>query len=125
MTNLVMERTSTLPQINFNAVSGVLRIEGRSIPEDPGAFYSVVEIWVAEYFKDPRNNTKFEFLLEYINSGSSKFLLSLLHSIKKACDSGIKCSVDWYYEEDDETLFELGEHFKNSVKIPFNLLPIY
>jgi hypothetical protein len=30
--------------------------------------------------------------------------------------------VNWYYEEDDEAILSLGEHYKSSLKIPFNLI---
>ena len=42
--------------------------------------------------------------------------------IKKRFDEGNNCIINWYYEEDDEAILSLGEHFKSTIKIPFNLI---
>jgi hypothetical protein len=60
--------------------------------------------------------------LEYVNSGSSKYLLGIFRLIKKKHDEGKKSIINWYYEEDDEAILSLGEHYRSTVKIPFNLI---
>ena len=117
-----LEATETTPSVIFNTHIGEMVIEGRSIPENPGDFYEPLAEMLKEYYKSPCSSTKVNFKLEYINSGSSKFILVLLKLITKANEEGKKTVVNWHYEEDDEAVFELGEHYKNSFNIPFNLI---
>ena len=120
---LIINGISYIPNLNFNALTGVLRLTGRSIREDTGIFYSVVLDWIDKYFTNSQNNIKFKFQLDYINGYSEMKILKLLrYTIKKANDKGIKCSIDWYYKKDNEDILELGEIYKELVDAPFNLI---
>lgn len=121
MKDLVLEKTANTPAVNFKS-SGILKIEGRSIPENPGDFYDRLINWIKEYYNDPAPLTKIELNLEYVNSGSSKYLLGIFRHIKKKHDEGYKSEVNWYYEEDDEAIHSLGEHYRSTVNVPFNLV---
>lgn len=125
MEDLILEKTQKTPSVNFNLKNAVFRIEGRSIPEDPDAFYSNITDWLVQYFQNPNENTDFHFQYEYINSGSSKFIMNLFQLIKKYYQSGAKCTIHWYYEEDDENIQELGQHYQKTFKIPFKFVEIY
>jgi hypothetical protein len=122
MDRLEIEKKANTPSVSFNPDSGHLKIEGRSIPENPGEFYDTLIDWVKEYFTNPKNSTVFDLNLEYVNSGSSKYLLGLFKVIKEESTKGNIVSINWYYEEDDEAILSLGEHYKSSLKIPFNLI---
>ena len=122
MNDLYIENTYSTPKIHLNAKNGVLKIEGRSIPENPSSFYEPVASWILEFFKNPVKRTKLEIKLDYINSGSSKSILSLLKLIKKYADNGIDIEINWYYEEDDESIRDLGKHYKSILKLPLNLI---
>jgi len=122
MEKLEIERKSNTPAVNFDPESGQLKIEGRSIPENPGEFYDDLIDWIREYFKTPKPSTTIDLNLEYVNSGSSKYLLGLFKTIKEETLKGYKVTINWYYEEDDEAILSLGEHYKTSLKIPFNLI---
>jgi hypothetical protein len=125
MEDYSVERTFNTPEVALVPAEGILRIEGRSIPEDPGDFYEAVIQKLTEYYENPQKLTSIEIKLEYINSGSSKYMLELLRTAKKFCDSGCDTLVNWYYEEDDESILELGQHYKNTIKIPFKLVDFY
>lgn len=126
MKDLVIDKTYSTPAVNFDAKSGYLKIEGRSIPENPSVFYEPLINWINEYFQTVPNATaKMDIKLDYINSGSSKSILSMLKAIKIFCDNGKICQVNWHFEEDDESIRDLGRHFKSLLKMPFNLVEIY
>ena len=125
MKNLILEKSSSTPSIDFNFNTGILKMEGRSIPEDPGDFYDKIFNWVDNYYQNPKEITKVDLQLEYINSGSSKYILGFLKIIEQKYSGGKDCIINWYYEEDDESVLELGEHFKSLLKVPFNLIEIY
>ncbi len=122
MEELVIDKTGNTPKVHFNHEEGKLIIEGRSIPENPGDFFEKLIDWLENYYKEPKETTRMDLNLEYVNSGSSKYLLGIFRMIKKRFDEGRNCVVNWYYEEDDEAILSLGEHFKSTIKIPFNLI---
>ena len=126
MNDLVIEKTYSTPAIYFEAKTGILKIEGRSIPENPSVFYDPLTKWITDYFQSVSNpSTQLDIKLDYINSGSSKSILSMLKTIKTFCDNGKNCQVNWHFEEDDESIRDLGKHFKSVLKMPFNLIEVY
>lgn len=125
MKELVIDKTFTTPSVDFNPKSGELKIEGRSIPENPDDLYFKLLDWIHEYFKKPLELTRIIVKLEYVNSGSSKFLLEIFRVLKRYHDEGKECVVEWYYEEEDESIMELGSHFESTTGLPFNMNVIY
>lgn len=125
MKDLLIERTYSTPAVHFDARTGSLKIEGRSIPENPSAFYDPLEKWVNEYFNTTNGSMKLDIKLDYINSGSSKAILTFLKNIKIHCENGKNCQINWHFEEDDESIRDLGRHFKSILKISFNLIESY
>lgn len=114
---IIQKQTKEFPGISFNREDSLLRIVGRSIPENPEALYQPLNSWVEKYFTGDRS-LKVEIILEYINSGSSKQLLEIMRQLKEYRDKGKELSITWFYEEDDEAILELGEHFRDASGIP-------
>jgi hypothetical protein len=123
MLDLHIAKSSSTPQVDFIFEEGVLNLEGRSIPENPNDFYKPLFQWVAEYFQHAKPLTQIVVKLEYINSGSSKSLLEFFRVIREHHQKGNQCLIKWYYEEDDESVQELGEHYQYTLKIPFEFYP--
>ena len=121
MKNLEIEPKFNTPSIDFNAGSGYLLMKGRSIPEDPDSFYEPILSWLDEYFKETGQETVLEFRLEYVNSGSSKYILELLRRLHKLVKKGKKINIIWCFETDDESIEDLGEHYKYTVDIPMEI----
>ncbi|MBI9053878.1 MAG: DUF1987 domain-containing protein [Bacteroidales bacterium] len=125
MNELIIEKSAKTPFINFDAQSGILKIIGRSIPENPEEFYTNLFIWTKEYFNKPQNETLVHVQLEYINSGSSKFILEFFQLIQLYKGKGMNCKINWHYEEDDEAVLELGKHYQSIIDVPFKLIELY
>jgi hypothetical protein len=125
MEDFFVKRTFNTPEIEFKPAEGILRIEGRSIPEDPGEFYDIIILKLEDYFRNPQMLTRIDIKLEYVNSGSSKYMLEIFRIVKLNFDKGNDCLVNWFYEEDDESILELGQHYKNTIKIPFKMVDFY
>jgi hypothetical protein len=124
MENLVVQPTSNTPLVNFDARSGRLLLKGRSIPEDPGEFYERILRWLDNYFDTTNHETELEFQVEYANSGSTKYILEVLKNLQHHSSRGKNIKVVWCYEEDDESIQELGELYGNSVKLPWEMKEI-
>ncbi len=121
MERLYIKRTQNTPEVDLDPDTGMFRLEGRTIPENPGDFYDPILEWLLEYFENPVAMTCFSINLDYVNSGSSKYILGLFRVFKKKYQEGTKVEVNWYYEEDDEAIEGLGEHYQSLLPFPFNL----
>jgi hypothetical protein len=125
MEDIYLKKTFNSPEVEFVASSGELNIEGRSIPEDPGEFFERLIDWLNDYFLDPKEETVMNIKLEYINSGSSKYMLELLRILKENHIKGRNVLVKWFFEEGDESIEELGQHYEQTMQIPFEIIEYY
>jgi len=116
-----IEPSVKTPKISFDAGSGALEIEGRSIPENSTEFYKPVFEWLDTYIDSPSGNTEFAFKLEYFNTSSSKCILDVLRKLEKLHNNGNAVVVNWFYEEDDEDMKEAGENYQRIVTVPIQL----
>lgn len=124
MEALVINGTLTTPEIDFNAETGELLVKGISRPEDVLSFYKPVFDWIAEYLKNPCENTTLNFKLKYHNSASAKIVCRMINLFVPLYKSGKKCSVKWYYSITDEDILEAGEDYKTLTEIPFELIKV-
>ena len=125
MDDIFLNKTFNSPEVEFISATGELNIEGRSIPEDPGEFFEKLIDWMNDYFLNPVDETVMNIKLEYINSGSSKYMLELLRIMKVNYNKGKKVLVKWYFEEGDESIEELGQHYEQTMQIPFEIIEYY
>ena len=115
--HIIQEQTKNSPGIHFDGGTEILKIVGRSIPENPEIVFKPLKDWITEYFKN-NSRLSLSIVLEYINSGSSKHLIEILKVLKSYQEDGKKLDITWYYEEDDEAIMELGEHFRDTSGLP-------
>lgn len=119
---LYIKGTSKTPEIDF--ASGNIQLSGRSIPEDAVTFYEPIMKWLEDYLKKPEKFTKVSFKIEYINSGSNRFIYKILKQVDESFKHGNNITVNWYYEEDDDTIKDLSEDFQVLLEVPINLIII-
>ncbi len=119
---LYIKGTSKTPEIEFTP--GLLYISGRSIPEDSVAFYQPLVRWIEAYLSSPEKFTKVNFKIEYINSGSNRFLFTILKMLDKSFKEGLNIAISWYYESDDDTIKGLGQDLQTFIEIPVNMVEI-
>ena len=104
--NLFIEGTRTSACIDFKG-TGELWISGRMIELDASLFFEPVQSWLEAYFLKPANLTNLNIDLEYINTGSIKYLLNkiikLIDNIKQQKSHIL---IKWYCDKDDEDLIE-------------------
>lgn len=111
MDKLTFEATSNTPWADFNQ-NGILKIEGRSYPENASVFFDPLIEFV---------NTLhvpcvcFDINLEYMNTASSKKLLFLLSALEQNKNIG-SIQVNWYYEEGDDDSVETAEIYDDHLR---------
>ena len=110
MDQLLIEATANSPKVEFNP-EGLLKLEGRSFPEDATNFYDPLINYVSEL---ESHTVNLHVNLEYINTASSKKLLDLFRELDSN-EKIIDILVNWYYEEGDDDSLETAEIFEESL----------
>ncbi|HOU95754.1 MAG TPA: DUF1987 domain-containing protein [Bacteroidales bacterium] len=117
---IIQEERKNCPGMYYYPEKNMLEVKGRSIPENPEAIFKRLDEWITDHFKTS-DSLDVDFILEYINSGSSKFLYEILKKLANYINKGKKVNIRWLYEEDDEAMLELGEHYRDTAGIPLTI----
>ena len=121
MEELKIPSTNSTPEIILNP-KGFIKIRGRSIHENISHHFRQAEAWITNYVKSPAEVTCVDIDLEYCNSASSKLLIHLLQKISRIQQERKKLTVNWYYEDGDEDIHEVGEFISSILNVPFNFI---
>jgi len=122
METIIREGTPKTPYVRMDGENGVIEIKGRSIPENSVEFYKPLIEWLDRYTNAPFDLTSVNIQLEYFNTSSSKCILDIFKKLELAYKKGNKVEINWYYEEDDEDMFEAGEDYQSIISIPFKMV---
>jgi hypothetical protein len=117
---IIQEELKNCPGIVYYPDGNKLELTGRSIPENPELIFRRLDEWITLHF-DKNKGLNVSIQLEYINSGSSKYLYEILKRLTSFIRSGSKVSMKWLHEEDDEAMLELGEHYRDTAGIPLEI----
>lgn len=97
---------------------------GRSIIEDPSAFYEPSLCWLSEYIKNRPGKTNVYLGFEYINTGSIKWLYIFLRQLAEIREMAENTMITWYYEEGDDDMSELGFILRSLVECQFTIVEV-
>jgi hypothetical protein len=101
--------TERSPEIVFDFAADHLAIRGESYPEDVTAFYRPVFDALDRYLAGlGRRHCRCDIELIYCNSSSVKILMIVLDKLEQAARQGADIEVHWAYDEEDDTMEELG-----------------
>jgi hypothetical protein len=117
---IIQKGSNNIPRITYDPEEDILSITGRSIAERPEIIYNPLEDWIRNHL-DRFNQLRVVIFLEYINSGSSKALRDVLRMISGYKPPQYKVRITWLYEEDDESMHELGEHYRDSAGVTMDV----
>jgi hypothetical protein len=125
--NLSILPTPKTPKILFDLDNGTFVLKGRCIMEDSNSFTKPIFEKLAEFtnkFQDKPLTASFE--IEYLNKSFIKNLYTVFKEMEKHHKNQYHPDVvvNWYYEEGDEDMLELGEDFQSVYKIPFKFIEI-
>lgn len=118
--HVIQEELKNCPGIVYYPDTNKLELVGRSIPENPELIFRRLEEWITSHF-EKNIGLLVNIQLEYINSGSSKYLYEVLKRLTGFKRSGKDVTIKWLYEEDDEAMLELGEHYRDTAGIPLEI----
>ncbi|MBD8494212.1 DUF1987 domain-containing protein [Pseudomonas syringae] len=126
MDNFFVEATATSPEVDFRFDQHVLSLKGESYPENAAAFYAPVVQRLRDFLAQCSGaSITANIALAYFNSSSTKMLFSIFDTLDAAAGAGNTIVVNWYYDEEDETIFEFGEELKaDFTALTFNDHPV-
>ena len=124
MEKLSIQATQNTPVIEFDLKKGLLKISGRSIPENSIEFYNPLFSALDSYLDNPNDKTNINIQLEYYNSSSSACLLSVFKKFEKLNKERGNVTVNWLHEENDEDILAAGKNFNGMVDLPFTMISI-
>jgi hypothetical protein len=120
MDTIIISATENTPKVICTA-EGTISIIGKSISEDPIAFYKPILDWIAQLKAE---NIEISIQLEYLNTSSSKQIYNLL-ILAKGNIRKKTILVKWYFDIKDEDQFELGKEFESLLEVPFEFYNFY
>ena len=117
MKNLDIAATDRSPAVSFDFDNHLLKISGESYPEDVTEFYNPLFQDLDSYLAELGDGAcRFEFELIYFNSSSAKAIMTLMDKLEDAASNGASIDVYWKFDEEDETMAELGEEFAEELE---------
>lgn len=124
MDKLYIAGSKSTPEVTFDPSQNLLLLQGQSYPENAFKFYEPIFQWLDSYIKQLNAEVlvKIDFNLPYINTSSSKCIMMLLEKLDNAYLAGKKLTLNWYYDEDNESELECAEEFKEDLNLPFNII---
>jgi len=120
---MLIREEPTTPYVKLDKENCILTIIGKSYPEHPTLFYGPI-VDEIDKCKESLTNSKIilNIALEILNSVSTKYLF---HVIKELYESARETEVNWYYENDDESMLEEGSYLESSFpKSNFKLIGV-
>jgi hypothetical protein len=124
MRPLDIQAGRTTPRILYNPEENILQVIGSSLPENVYSLYEPVMEWIKEFVESPVLNPDLRiiFQIQYYNSGTIRYLAELLTKIADLHSKGLKYSVEWHYESDDENIRQAGEDLSDISETPFAMI---
>ncbi len=118
MRDLIIKKTRVTPEVDFK-INGELKLEGVTLPEDAGKFYSKLIKFIHDLQCDTITlNVK----LEYINTASAKQIFLIFKALEDRSDT-CNIKIEWFYPEDDEDIYDSGKHYASLIsKLTFSFV---
>ncbi|HNQ68083.1 MAG TPA: DUF1987 domain-containing protein [Bacteroidales bacterium] len=109
--------TEKTPEVNADFIKGKVELIGVLIPENPLIFFGQMES-IIEECKANSDNLQLDFKLDYFNTGAARYIYDIFKKLKNHPN----CIVNWYYEADDEDIYESGTEFQQLSGLKFNFI---
>jgi hypothetical protein len=122
MESVYLEKTTETPSVRMDVQGAVIDIEGNSYPENAFEFYQQIFDRIDAYFASGADRLRAVFRLNYFNTSSAICMLNFMTLLQKYHGNDKSITVEWYYEEDDDDMLEIGKAFSVDFTMPFQLL---
>ncbi|TNF27219.1 MAG: DUF1987 domain-containing protein [Bacteroidetes bacterium] len=121
MEKWTIDATDRTPSVVLDRQESILRIEGRSYPEEGMDFFDPIILRFKTLENSETPIRSIHIRLEYYNSSTTKALAELFTALVKAQTSGHDVKVIWEFEEEDDGIQEDIDMFIETFDLPFEL----
>jgi len=112
---VLIESTKNSPRVEINS-EGEITMKGRCFIEDSFIFFMpVLQCFKTHIFR----SVKIDIQLEYLNTSGLVQIYGLFTLVKEKYGKD-HISINWFYEEGDEDIFEVGKTIESQINLPFN-----
>jgi len=114
MDNLFIAASPSSPEVDFRFDERRLSLKGESYPENAAQFWGDIIAALRRFLTEDANpeTVMVNVALAYFNSSSTKMLFSLFGALNDKAKNGTEVVLNWYHDEDDDTIFEFGQELK-------------
>lgn len=111
MNNLFIAASASSPEVDFRFDERRLSLKGEAYPENAAAFWGDIIAGVRAFLDadDAGKTIVVNVALAYFNSSSTKMLFALFGVLNEKAKSGTPVELNWYHDEEDDTIFEFGQ----------------
>lgn len=117
---LIIEESRNTPSVIFNCETGILEINGKSIPDNAYEFYKPVFDWLIKYKIQPKDFTLINLKFSFFNVDTALCLSNILKEIESMYITGNPVKINWIYT--DEYMLESGEEFSSFINVPMDFI---
>lgn len=114
MDNLFIAASPSSPEVDFRFDERRLSLKGESYPENAAQFWGDIIVALRRYLTEDEGTAAItvNVALAYFNSSSTKMLFSLFGTLNDKAKTGTEVVLNWYHDEDDDTIFEFGQELQ-------------
>lgn len=109
------------PKIEFNDRQNKIRFEGifiiKSLWEEDRDLLEKIKVFIKD-----RKALDLEFAIFYLDSVSRKIFFELFLELKEDFLKIPDLSIKWYYDPEDDSIYELGDVLTKVLEIPFEFI---
>ncbi len=121
MEKWTIDSTERSPFVLLDREESVLKIEGRSFPEEGMDFFDPIILRFRTLQKSDNPIRIIHIRLEYYNSATTKALSELFQLLVAAKNSGNDVKVIWEYEEEDDGIQEDIDMYIETFDLDFQI----
>jgi hypothetical protein len=122
MKDFIFPQKNGFPEVKGYWDQGCIELKGDANPENIFDMFIPMNQWIFKYLTENNNPLTIHFKLTYINNSFSLGILDLVRQIDAKYTE--KVIAKWYYEENDEDIYEEGDDLKSVAHFPFELISI-
>lgn len=116
MKRIEIRGTLNTPKIILDPRNGSIKMLGRSTMTCPQEFYPSIIKMLEEYCKAPAEKTQLIIDLQYYNTLSARYLLSILKMVTRIRhNEGFDAKIFWFYDDTDSEIKDDIKLFSESI----------
>jgi len=121
MERWTIEATDRTPSVVLDGQESLLKLEGRSYPEEGMDFFDPIILRFKSLQETDTPIRTVHIRLEYYNSSTTKAMAELLSGLVRVKAKGYDVKVIWEFEEDDDGIQEDIDMFIDTFDLDFDI----